>query len=98
MIQIGQPEHLQVCYALRHEVFGGEQHCTAKCEVGALDTNRLHLLTQQEGTPVATAHVHTNITDRVVLGAQAYAIGFYTKLSFERTDEGEPLPMMEQIS
>ena len=98
MIQIDQPEHLQVCYALRHEVFGGEQHCTAKCEVGALDTNRLHLLAQQEGIPIATTHVHTNSADRVVGGALAHAVGLYTKLGFDRSDENEPHQMMEQIS
>lgn len=98
MIQIDQTEDFQVCYALRHEVFGGEQSCTVKREVGVLNTVSLLILAQQEGIPIATAHVHTNSADRVVGGALAHAVGFYTKLGFDRSDENEPHQMMEQIS
>lgn len=137
MIQIGQTKDLQVCYALRHEVFVVEQGYTSEGEVDALDPDSLHLLAQQEGVPVATARVHiqegtakvgrvcvmknqrglglgadlitaavelagANNADRVILGAQAHAVGFYAKLGFEPygkvyDDEGEPHQMMERI-
>ena len=137
MIEIAQTKDLQVCYALRHEVFVVEQGYTAEGEVDALDPDSLHLLAQQEGVPVATARVHiqdgiakigrvcvlkdqrgtglgadlitaaveladANKASRVVLGAQAHAVGFYAKLDFEPygevyDDEGEPHQMMERI-
>lgn len=137
MIQIGQTKDLQVCYALRHEVFVVEQGYTAEGEVDALDPNSLHLLAWRDGTPVATARVHiqagtakigrvcvlkdqrgsglgadlitaavelagANNANRVVLGAQAHAVGFYVKLGFDPygevyDDEGEPHQMMERI-
>lgn len=58
MIQIAETRDLQVCYALRHEVFVVEQGYPVDGEVDALDPESLHLLAHQDGKPVATARVY----------------------------------------
>ncbi len=57
MILIAPTEDTETCYALRHEVFVKEQGYSAEDEVDALDPDCLHLLAQDEDTPVATARV-----------------------------------------
>lgn len=58
MINIAPTEDRAACYALRYQVFVQEQGYSAEGEVDAMDRVSLHLLAQEDGTPVATARVY----------------------------------------
>lgn len=45
------------CYALRHQVFVGEQGVPIEEEVDDLDQTATHLMAKEDGTPVGTARV-----------------------------------------
>ncbi|KEJ90579.1 GNAT family N-acetyltransferase [Sulfitobacter donghicola] len=135
-MNIHETQDRETCYALRHQVFVQEQGYSAEGEIDELDPVSIHLLAEQDGTPIGTARVfikedtakigrvcvlrsgrgtglgarliqaavqvaRQNKMARVVLGAQAHAVGFYEKLGFRAfaepyLDEGEPHQMMEK--
>lgn len=57
MISVEVATDLEPCFALRREVFIGEQNVPEAEEWDALDATATHLLTRFEGVPVGTARL-----------------------------------------
>jgi len=77
-------------------------------EEGTAKIGRVCVLKERRGTGLGAELIHaavalaaTHDASRAILGAQAHAVGFYTKLGFTPygdiyDDEGEPHQMMER--
>ncbi len=57
-IDIALTRDLETCFALRRVVFIDEQGVPESEEIDAFDATSLHLLAQDNGTPVGTARVY----------------------------------------
>ncbi len=75
---------LETCYALRHEVFVGEQGVPVEEERDALDAVATHLLAVLDGVPVGTARIvwldETAKIGRVCVVQSARGTGLGAKL------------------
>lgn len=66
-VEITRSEDLDVCLALRFEVFVQEQNVPSEIEQDEYDAHALHLLARQDNVPVGTA--------RIVLQGESGKIG-----------------------
>jgi ElaA protein len=56
-VTIEQTDNLDACLSVRREVFIDEQGVTEADEIDGLDDTALHLLADDDGTPVGTARI-----------------------------------------
>ena len=56
-VEIALTRDIDICLALRHAVFIGEQGVSEAEEVDGMDQDALHILARLEGVPIGTARI-----------------------------------------
>ena len=78
-VEISVTQDLQICFALRHEVFVIEQDVPIEEEQDELDATATHLLARQDGDAIGTARIvfegDTAKVGRVCVTSQARGTG-----------------------